>query len=236
MTVYAATRKGKNKSHSEDRIVIDEVILNDECRLFENIIPKIIGISDGVGGNDGGDIAAQFLCERINLLSDGEMMKNFSELKNELLRYAGAVSGKEKMAATLSAVIFGKETKIFHIGNTRIFAVQGSYLKQITNDHTTYNLLRFRGLYEEADHCNKSEIVSCFGGGNDKLFSPDIVENFIPKRFIISSDGIHDYVDIDSMEEIICSEKSCQEICDKLMQTALNNGSCDDMSIVLGWL
>ena len=49
----------------------------------------------------------------------------------------------------------------------------------------------------------------------------------------MTSDGIHDYVDIDYMEEIICSKESPQEKCNALMQAASHNGSVDDSSIVL---
>ncbi len=232
MNIYASTRKGKNKLHSEDRIVVDEVILNDECRLFENISPKIIGVSDGVGGNAGGELASHFLCERAISLSEGELVNNANELNEKLLKYASEINGKEKMAATFSAVILSEDTRILHIGNTRIYAVQGSYLKQLTTDHTTYNHLKFRGLYEEAERCNKSELVSCFGGGTNRLFCPDI-EIVTVNKMVMTSDGIHDFVDIDRMEDIICSEKSCQEKCNLLMQLALDNGSCDDMSVVL---
>lgn len=236
MNIYAATQKGKNKSHSEDRIVIDSVILNDECRLFENISPLITGISDGVGGNAGGELAAQFICQHSHILTEDDIQKKSAKINFELLKYASEISGKEKMAATFSAIISGETSKLFHIGNTRVFTVQAGYLKQLTDDHTTYNLLKTRGLYGEAENCNKSEIISCFGGGTNHLFTPDIKDITIPKNIIITSDGIHDYVDIDSMEEIISSEKSCQEKCNLLMQIALNNGSCDDMSIIYQWL
>ena len=132
--------------------------------MFENISPKIIGISDGVGGNAGGELASQFLCERVLSLSEGNILYKATDLNESLLKYAFSINGKEKMAATFSAVVFGEDTRILHIGNTRIYAVQGSYLKQLTTDHTTYNHLKLRGLHEEAEHCNKSEIVSCFGG------------------------------------------------------------------------
>lgn len=232
MNIYAATKKGKNKVHSEDRIVIGDVVLNDECRLFENISPKIIGVSDGVGGNAGGELASQFLCERAMLLTEGELLHNATDLNDSLLRYASEIKEKEKMAATFSAVILSEDTRILHIGNTRIYAVQGSYLKQLTTDHTTYNHLKFRGLYEEAERCNKSELVSCFGGGTNRLFNPES-ENISAKKIVMTSDGIHDFVDIDRMEDIICSEKNCQEKCDEIFNTALDSGSCDDMSIVI---
>lgn len=235
MNVFAATKKGRNKDHSDDRIVIGDIVLNNECRLFENISPKIIGISDGVGGNAGGNIAAQFICERSTLLPNDDLLQNAADINTELLRYSSEVKGKEKMAATFSAIIFGGDTKIIHIGNTRIYAVQGGYLKQLTNDQTTYNMLRFRGLNEEAENCNKSELVSCFGGGTERLFSPQIIDVSAPKKIVMTSDGIHDHVDIDSIEEIISSEKSCREKSDELIQKALDNGSCDDLSIVFVW-
>ena len=234
MNIYAATRKGKNKVHSEDRIVIGDVVLNDECRLFENISPKIIGVSDGVGGNAGGELASQFLCERAILLTEGELLHSATDLNESLLRYASEIKEKEKMAATFSAVILSEDTRILHIGNTRIYAVQGSYLKQLTTDHTTYNHLKFRGLYEEAERCNKSELVSCFGGGTNRLFCPDI-EIVTVNKMVMTSDGIHDYVDIDRMEDIICSEKSNAEKCEEIFNIALDKGSCDDMSIIIVW-
>jgi protein phosphatase len=202
--------------------------------LFENISPKIIGISDGVGGNAGGELASQFLCERVLSLSEGNILYKATDLNESLLKYAFSINGKEKMAATFSAVVFGEDTRILHIGNTRIYAVQGSYLKQLTTDHTTYNHLKLRGLHEEAEHCNKSEIVSCFGGGTNKLFSPDSkIVTF--RKILMTSDGIHDYVDIDSMEDIICSEKSNAEKCNEILNIASDNGSCDDMSIIFVW-
>ncbi len=233
MNIYAVTRKGKNKKESDDRIVMDDNILNDTARLFENDSPKIIGISDGVGGNAGGNLAAQFICEHAAHLLNNALLQSATKMNAELLQYAAKIKGNEKMAATFSAIVFEKEMKILHIGNTRIYTTQGNYLKQITNDHTTFNWLRFRGFYEEAEHCNKSELVSCFGGGTEKLFSPDVIDISDFNNIVMTSDGIHDYVDIDYMEEIICSEKSPQEKCNALMQAASHNGSVDDSSIVL---
>lgn len=121
MNIYAVTRKGKNKKESDDRIVMDDNILNDTARLFENYSPKIIGISDGVGGNAGGNLAAQFICEHATHLSNGALLQSATKMNAELLQYAAKIKGNEKIAATFSAIIFGKEMKILHIGNTRIY-------------------------------------------------------------------------------------------------------------------
>lgn len=46
------------------------------------------------------------------------------------------------MATTLSGICIDDEkSSIFHIGNTRIYIFQSSYIKQITEDHTSVNWL-----------------------------------------------------------------------------------------------
>lgn len=136
------------------------------------------------------------------------------------------------MATTISALI-PSENKIIHIGNTRVYCVQGRYLKQLTTDHSTYNWLMLNGRYVEAEDCNRSEIIRCFGGGAERLFSPEIIELGDISNLIITSDGVHDFVDIDTLEELICSEFDAKKICENVIKCALNNGSCDDMSILV---
>lgn len=233
MTVFAASRKGKNKSENDDRIIIGDVILNNESRFFENIYPHIIGIADGVGGNAGGNIAAQFVCEKMQRLSGENLLYELVGINDALLKYAAEISEKSAMATTFSAVVNNGQNQIIHIGNTRIYALQGNYLKQLTTDHTTYNWLCYMGRYDEAKLCNKSEIIRCFVGGVEKLFNPDISDSGNITKLIFTSDGIHDFVDIDTFEEIIFSDIDSVECCEKIMAEAIENGSCDDMSIII---
>ena len=48
---------------------------------------------------------------------------------------------------------------------------------------------------------------------------------------ILTSDGIHDYVSLDEMEDIYCAEDDKLEFCKKLIEQAVENGSMDDMSV-----
>ena len=54
---------------------------------------------------------------------------------------------------------------MIHCGNSRIYSLQGNFLKQVTEDQTTYQWLMATGNIEAAEHCNKSEIRGAFGGG-----------------------------------------------------------------------
>lgn len=236
MTIYAETKIGIGKSQSDDRILIDNHIICEDHIWLKNANPKIIGIADGVGGNKGGNEAALFICERLGSIPRNDLAKSVASVNSSLLDFAAVSIGKEHMASTFSGVVFGETNQIIHIGNTCIYNFQGSYLKQITADQTTYNRLALMGLTDEAEACNKSEIVSCFGGGSAALFKPVISECKFNLGFLITSDGVHDHIDVDTMESIVFSTDDLSEISKALFNTAVQNGSRDDMSLVIAYV
>ncbi len=121
-----------------------------------------------------------------------------------------------------------------YIGNTRAYIKQGKYLKQITSDHTTYNWLRSSGQSEAAEKSNKSEITNCFGGKNpsllSKLYIADCQEFSLA---LLTSDGIHEYLDLDTLESIISGEGSLEAKCEEIIRSAVDAGSEDDLSVVV---
>lgn len=64
-----------------------------------------------------------------------------------------------------------------------------------------------------------------------KLYVDDECQPFT--LAILTSDGIHEYVDIDTIEDIINGEETFEEKCRMIIQKALDNGSEDDMSAVI---
>ena len=152
-------------------------------------------------------------------------------VNSELLEYAGAIPGMENMASTFSGIFPGG--KLFHIGNTRICAVQGGYLKQLTVDMTTRNYLASLGRSEEAEHCNSSEITACFGGGRESFYAPVIFEIPLTGALLMTSDGVHDHVTTDDLESIISNAGSDPDVLRGMISRALECGSEDDLSAIL---
>lgn len=112
--------------------------------------------------------------------------------------------------------------------------LQGRYLKQLTCDHTVSNWLKAMGRTEEANRCNKNEIRNCFGGGKPELLNKLSVKRLQEfQTIVLTSDGIHDFIDIDEIESIIALP--CPEIekCDHIIDSAVAAGSGDDLSIVI---
>ncbi len=232
MKISAITRCGSGKSESDDRILVGGRILCCEEYFSAAENPCAVGISDGVGGNDGGNIAAQYICERLYGVSSE--LDEIAGVNRGLLALAQKTPGKEKMAATYSGIF--PAGKLFHIGNTRVYAVQGGYLKQLTRDMTTYNYYISLGRIQEAEQCSRSEITACFGGGTTDLFKPQLVDFPFSGSVLMTSDGVHDFLDIDCLEEIISAAESDISACREILDRALEAGSEDDMSVVLARL
>lgn len=234
MRISAITRRGIGKPASDDRILIGGRVLCEE--EFSAELPSIcrIGIADGVGGNSGGAIAAQYVCEQLSECAPE--LDAVTSVNDSLIALSRKTTGKEKMASTFSGIFpcaDGSPHRLLHIGNTRVYAIQGRYLKQLTDDMTSYNYFMALGRTEEAEHCSRSEITACFGGGTKSLFKPQLTDFPFSGSVLITSDGVHDFADIDALEEIISSAQSDIEACRRIIAASVECGSEDDLSVLI---
>ena len=243
MKVSVVVSKGIGKKSCEDAVLLGDTVLS-ECELeLELGLPTTICVADGVGGNLGGELASSFVLNEIKekqyIEIDETNLKHYLlNLNNNLLEYANTTEDKKHMATTLTGV-FADEIDMYYAqsGNTRLYIMQGKYLKQITKEHTTYQWLLDHGNEAAANLCNRNEIRCCFGGGNARYINElevKKVENWSGiSTLLMTSDGIHEYVDIDTLEEQLISDKSDIEIAKQLISLATQNGSCDDKSIIV---
>ncbi len=242
MKIFVYSKKGNGKNVCEDAAMVAGTIISDSYFEMQTQQICVLAIADGVGGNAGGDCASRYVLEKLKdismeNLSEEYLKRAINEINKELLSYASQISGKENMATTLTGVILTLNSSyLFHVGNTRVYGLQGSYLKQFTEDQTTYQWLLNIGQMEAAEKCNKNEITHCLGGGNHQ-YGCDIYvrENKalnMCKRLLLTSDGIHEYVSIDELEDFMVGEVS-----EKTMQLIVNkankNESLDDKTLIV---
>ena len=242
MKVIIYSEKGYKKATCEDAALLNEHIISDSFSKTQINSRTLIAIADGVGGNAGGALASRYVLnqfEKIDIenITVEELHKFIENCNIDLLEYAKQFRGKENMATTLTGIISLPDTcYIFHIGNTRVYGLQGNYLKQFTKDQTTYQWLLDRGQIEEADICNENEIIYCLGGRNLKYAAGICVNEYSTlnqcKRILLSSDGIHEYVSTDEFEDFILGDIN-EETMKKIADEARSNGSDDDKTIVV---
>lgn len=242
MKICVYSKIGNGKNVCEDAAMVAGTIISDSYYEIQSEQTHTVAIADGVGGNAGGDCASKYVLDKLNAISMVDMSAEYLKqvicgINEELLNYAATISGKENMATTLTGLIFSLDKGyMFHVGNTRVYGLQGNYLKQLTEDQTTYQWLINIGQMEAAEKCNKNEITHCLGGGNIQYGSAVCVKEYDTlnayKRLLLTTDGIHEYISIDELEDFISGEVSeitMQMLADK----AKRKGSSDDQTIIV---
>ena len=238
MNIIAITQKGANKDENEDRIVIGKNIIAEG--IFQTQLKNgIIAVADGVGGNNAGAVASHYIATQLSTLNSVSE-NEFARINENLLSLSLECSACENMATTLSGVaFFNGVAQVFSVGNTRVYLLQGrKYLKQLTTDDTTLNYLLVTGQVspeEVRSFTRKNEITACFGGGASHLFKMKCnTIDVLSVPFVITSDGIHDYISVDLMEDIIVDNGVTILTCENMINAARNAGSKDDVSIIIG--
>lgn len=239
MKIIAISRKGTNKIENEDRIVIGKTILAGGT-LSSEFESGILAIADGVGGNNAGSVASHFIANKICTLTN-ITAESLQKINAELLALSMEKAEYNGMATTLSGILFAEgKACLFSVGNTRVYFFQGGrYLKQLTIDDTTLNYLIGTGQLtaEETESFDrKNEITACFGGGRADLFKIKLnnIES-VTSPILFTSDGIHDFLSIDQMEDIIGEYGLTEMACEEMVSEARKKGSNDDASIVLAF-
>ena len=239
MKIIAITQKGIHKTENEDRIIVGEAVLTGGTLSCE-MESGILAVADGVGGNKAGSVASGYVADRLSALPD-ITAEALQEINAELLALSMEKAEYNGMASTLSGILFSEgKNRLFSVGNTRVYLLQsGRYLKQLTVDDTVLNYLLTSGQLdpEEAEsYDRKNEITACFGGGAADLFQMKISDmDAVTVPILITSDGIHDYISVDQMEEIIGEHGLTETACKEMISQARASGSCDDSSIIIGF-
>ena len=260
MKVYAMVQKGtrEGKINCDDRALVGNVVLDQGYYETDtDNTNTVLAVSDGVGGSPAGWKAASLTLEGIRCLTNtpifgnDELVDTLAGVNEDLRAMSMKIESWRGMAATLSMVrIIDSEMKVLQLGDSRVYSLidyQGiSMLRQITTDQN--NLLRWLEdpVYEklgasEEDLKNKegwNSIISYMGMNTENLKKQvKIIDDMEAEGIIvITSDGIHDFIERDLFRKIILEDKKPKDKMKELMKLARDNGSDDDQSIIIAYL
>lgn len=236
--IYVTTCAGRNHSVSEDTVLVGKEVIYETSEVLPMPDCGFVCVADGVGGNHGGAEASRFVCSslaEVEAVGSDELRTFLIKVNSALIDRAKGEPIFSKMATTLSGIYISEDASwLVHVGNTRVYIKQGRYLKQLTSDHTTYNWLKSSGQYDVAEKCNKNEITNCLGGGDPAHIAKLVVAELHQfSLLLLTSDGVHEYVGLDTLEDILSGEGSYREKCDEIIWAAQDAGSKDDLTAVI---
>ncbi len=221
----------------------------DKAAIFKKDGIVLAILCDGMGGHAGGLLASSLTIEAI----EKEFKKNtpsntddlFSWFKNTLKRAKKLMEKSAKgesalldmgTTVTMTVIYPNGNAFIFNIGDSRTYIYNG-LLHQITIDHNLRNYyIHEEGISPEkaANMLGGSALTSALGPNKTtRIDAFQITIEPETKYFIMTSDGIHDYLSKPHFEQIISSDKSLSEISDELIQAAIKGNSGDNLTIAI---
>lgn len=244
MKYFAITVKGKKHSENEDRILIGKTIRNEGSCSGELSSPQTVFVFDGVGGETGGATAAETLAEifsgvQMKTDSMSSVLSRLAET-NTQFRKKQEERGADNSATTAAGFIIGEnEFLTFNSGDTRIYAANAQRLYQLTRDHTRAQELidcdrvKDPSKLPERYQCT---LTSYIGGPTDAFIPFLRKERYSvnrPEVFLLCSDGVYKHISKENIRTILIGEGSPEQKGAALIRSARENGSEDDMSLVL---
>lgn len=206
-------------------------------------------VADGMGGHKAGDIASQIAIEVIqeqlqllhSRLSEEECMEKIQSAirkANQVIYRMSAEKQQFQGMGTTVVVAVASDQKVLisHIGDSRAYKISASGFVQLTEDHSLVNELIKRGQLspEEADHHPRRNVLTQALGTEEHVNVESHCITWSKNEILLlCSDGLSNLVDSKKMTGILQSAHELDWKVDRLIESALEAGGDDNVTVVL---
>ncbi len=249
LVVGLAQDVGRVRDHNEDVLLAftGELAGLDPMPGFGLFV-----VADGMGGHSLGERAsgvaartmAQIVLDQIlpSLLADpmsdperpllAEVMENAMAAANNAV-----IQSVPEGGTTLTcALVLGEQVITSHVGDSRIYIINGDVCEQITRDHSLVQRLKELGQLtddEAAVHPQRSVLYKAIGQG-DGLEADIVSRRLAPGSFLLlCSDGMWGQVPDHIIMQIVRQSQSVQAACEALVVAANEAGGPDNITAVM---
>ena len=238
---YGDTNIGNIRPKNEDAFVLKEIWGGTHL---------IAVCVDGVGGNGGGDVAANLACKCITDYFNGlDISTNGLEDLMGAVRFANNTICSEhyipylsQMSCVLTAVLINLETgrlDVCHVGDTRLYMLKDCVLTKVTSDHSIVGPKEESGQITELEamvHPSRNIITRSIGKEMLYYGSEFIQTHTLhlePCTLMLCSDGLYDMVHSSHMKGILQESIPADERVEKLIDAALEAGGKDNVTVIV---
>ncbi|EPE61655.1 serine/threonine protein phosphatase Stp1 [Exiguobacterium sp. S17] len=203
-------------------------------------------VADGMGGHEAGEIASGLVIEQFRRafptlpatpLAMETWFRDNVELANEQVLEFAKQSNLVMMGTTIAGVCWHDETiVIVHIGDSRVYALRGGTLQQLTEDHSYVNVLKQLGeLTEEEMRIHPKRNIITRAIGSKEHVEPDL-QVFADPEFdtiLICTDGLTTHLTDEAIKHALTRPISADAKADMLIDQANRLGGSDNITVAL---
>ena len=243
LRAFGITDKGRIRPTNEDRFAVDEAL-------------GLCVVADGMGGHNAGEVAARMAVDAVvdHVRANGRGwpfgFDHALSVEANVLRTAIQVANVQILEAAIGADTYaGMGTTIVaarvvddrliaaHVGDSRLYLLDGGGLAQITSDDSWVAtvLAREPGVDQAtlAHHPMRNALTNVVGSrgrtevhlAERRLESGDVL--------LLTTDGVHGVLDDDRLARLLGSGAPLNAIAEDLIAAALKRGSRDNVTAVV---
>ncbi len=205
----------------------------------------VVAVADGMGGHRAGNIASLVAIESIQEYVNGSDETRLQVLLQHAVSYA---NHRIFDIASMDADCSGMGTTVVmayltpdrftyaNVGDSRLYLFNGEHIRLLTRDHSFVEELVQSGAITraQAEVHPQRNILTRAVGTSQFVKADTATSRWEPGNIImLCSDGLHGSVSRAEAEEILRTSADLLEACDRLTETALKNGSTDNVTVVL---
>lgn len=202
-------------------------------------------VADGMGGYDCGDLASQLVIEVLRDIPTYATLSCMVEDIGDRLRYVNkellGLATKRGTGTRLGSTVvvmaaINQNMATVWAGDSRLYRLRDGKLKRLTKDHSEVEKLIDLGIVKE-DNADNHPAARCLTraiGVSEKL-NLDVVYDSVQKQdvYLMCTDGLNKELDDVAIEEtLLVKSDDNASVCDSLIETALQRGGRDNISVV----
>jgi protein phosphatase len=221
--------------------------------LGEERLACLLMVADGVGGGAGGEVASRHALESVTqyllqsmqccYTSDpqGErfleaLQQAAAQTHDDVIRRGQEDPDLKGMATTLTLLLaVWPWAYLVQVGDSRYYVFREGTLTQVTRDQTLAQVLVDEGVLTraEAPASPLANVLSSALGGPQAAPVVSRIHMQWPLVHLLCSDGLTKHVPDDRISERIAAMTSARQVCEALVQDALDGGGSDNITVVV---
>lgn len=207
-------------------------------------------VADGIGGNRGGDVAAQTTVQTLgqrflkSAPNDEAAAKQWladqvQQINDQIIDESRKNESYQGMGTTLVAAIFFNDRQkivIANIGDSRGYIMHQNVLTQVTIDHSLVNELVKNGdlTEQEAAVSPQNNIITrAIGISHDAQIDVNVFPFEPGDQLLMCSDGLSKTVDKQELTQVLQSDAPLKDKCSVLVEKANAAGGPDNITVLI---